>query len=139
MANSSKDIQLIELKDIISELNTTIKTLTEALNKQQDENDNLKAKLAWFRQKYFGASSERRVNDVAGQLNLFGNLTEDEKPMELIELEVVPAPKKSRKKKPTLAEQFTNIPTRQINVDTLTKEEKHVQSVEPRGFRLEQN
>ena len=61
MANSSKDIKLIELKDMISELNTTIKTLAEALNKQQAENDNLKAELAWFRQKYFGASSERRV------------------------------------------------------------------------------
>jgi len=85
VANSSKDIQFIELKDMISELNTTIKTLTEALNKQQAENDNLKAELAWFRQKYFGASSERRVDDVAGQLNLFDNLPEDEKPVELIE------------------------------------------------------
>ena len=124
MANSSKDIQLIELKDMISQLNTTIKTLVEALNKQQAENDNLKSELAWFRQKYFGASSERRVDDVAGQLNLFDNLIEDEKPVELIEPEVVPSPKKSRKKKPTLAEQFKDIPTRQINVDTLTQEEK---------------
>lgn len=124
MANSSKDIQLIELKDMISQLNTTIKTLVEALNKQQAENDNLKAELAWFRQKYFGASSERRVDNVAGQLNLFDNLTEDEKPVELIEPEVVPSLKKSRKKKPTLAEQFKDIPTRQINVDTLTKEDK---------------
>lgn len=124
MANSSKDIQLIELKDMISQLNTTIKALTEALNKQQAENDNLKAELAWFRQKLFGASSERRMDDVAGQLNLFDNLPEDEKPVELIEPEVVPAPKKSRKKKPTLAEQFKDIPTRQVNVDTLTEEEK---------------
>ena len=59
MAKSSKDIQLIELKDMISQLNTTIKTLTETLNNQQAENDNLKAELAWFRQKYFDASSER--------------------------------------------------------------------------------
>jgi transposase len=124
VANSSKDIQLIELKDMISQLNTTIKALTDALNKQQAENDNLKAELAWFRQKLFGASSERRMDDVAGQLNLFDNLPEDEKPVELIEPEVVPAPKKSRKKKPTLAEQFKDIPTRQVNVDTLTEEEK---------------
>lgn len=110
MANSSKDIQFIELKDMISELNTTIKTLTEALNKQQAENDNLKAELAWFRQKYFGASSERRVDDVAGQLNLFDNLPEDEKPVELIEPEVVHAPKKSRKKKPALAERIDYSP-----------------------------
>lgn len=49
--------------------------------------------------------------------------------MELIEPEVVPAPKKSRKKKSTLAEQFKYIPTRQATVDTLTGEEKDVQSV----------
>lgn len=70
MANSSKDIRLIELKDMIFGLNATIKTLAESLNKKQDENDSLKAKLAWFRQKYFGASSERRVDDVIGQLTL---------------------------------------------------------------------
>lgn len=104
MANSSKDIQLIELKDMISQLNTTIKALAETLNRQQAENDNLKAELAWFRQKYFGTSSERRIVDVAGQLNLFDAPGEDEKPVELIEPEVMPAPKKSRKKKPTLAE-----------------------------------
>lgn len=124
MADSSKDIQLTQLKDMISELNTTIKTLTEALNKQLAENDNLKAELAWFRQKYFGASSERRIDDVTGQLNLFDNFVEDEKPVELIEPEVVPAPKKSCRKKPSLAEQFKDIPTRQVNVDTLTEEEK---------------
>ncbi|MDF2545057.1 MAG: transposase [Herbinix sp.] len=44
--------------------------------------------------------------------------------MELIEPEVVAAQKKSRKKKPTLAEQFKDIPTRQVKVDTLTEEEK---------------
>lgn len=124
MANSSKDIQLIELKDMIAQLNTTIKTLTETMNRQQAENDNLKAELAWFRQKYFGTSSERRIVDVAGQLNLFDTPGEDEKPVELIEPEVIPAPKKSRKKKPTLAEQFKDIPTRQVKVDTLTEEEK---------------
>ena len=124
MANSSKDIQLIELKDMIAQLNTTIKTLTETMNLQQAENDNLKAELAWFRQKYFGDSSERRIVDVAGQLNLFESLPEEEEPVELIEPEVIPAPKKSRKKKPTLAEQFGGIPTRQVKVDTLTDEEK---------------
>lgn len=46
MANSSKDIQLIELKNMISQLNTTIKALVEALNKQHAENDNLKSELA---------------------------------------------------------------------------------------------
>jgi transposase len=124
MANSSKDIQFIELKDMISELNTTIKTLNETIVKQQMENDNLKAELAWFRQKYFGSSSERRMDGIAGQLSLFGGLPEEEKPVERIEPEIVPAPKKNRKPKPSLEEQFDSIPVRQVVVDTLTEEEK---------------
>ncbi|SHL68640.1 zinc-finger binding domain of transposase IS66 [Anaerocolumna jejuensis DSM 15929] len=124
MANSSKDIQFIELKDMISELNTTIKTLNETIVKQQMENDNLKAESAWFRQKYFGSSSERRMDDIAGQLSLFGGLPEEEKPVERIEPEIVPAPKKNRKPKPSLEEQFDGIPIRQVAVDTLTDEEK---------------
>ena len=123
MARSSKDIQLSELKDMISQLNMTIKTLNETIARQQSENDNLKAELAWFRQKLFGSSSERRIDDIAGQMSLFENLQE-EKPVELIEPEVVEIPKKSRKKKPTLAEQFKDIPTRQVTVNTLSDEDR---------------
>ena len=111
MAISSKDIQLSELKDTISQLNMTIKTLNDTIAKQQSENDNLKAELAWFRQKLFGSSSERRIDDIAGQMSLFENHPENEKPLELIEPEIVEQSKKSRKKKPTLAEQFKDIPT----------------------------
>jgi len=124
MANSSKGIQLIELKDMVSQLNTTIKTLNEMLAGQQAENDNLKAELAWFRQKFFGSSSERRTADVAGQLSLFGNPPEEEKPVELIEPEVIPTARKTRKAKPSLKEQFKEIPTRQVMVNTLTDDEK---------------
>lgn len=44
--------------------------------------------------------------------------------MELIEPEVVPVPKRMRKKKPTLEEQFKDIPTRTVVADTLSEEEK---------------
>ena len=37
MAANSRDLQLIELKDMISQLNTTIKTLNETIAKQQAE------------------------------------------------------------------------------------------------------
>ena len=124
MAGSSKDIQLIELKDMISQLNITIKTLNETIARQQTENDNLKSELAWFRQKFFGSSSERRTCDVAGQMSLFGVTSEEEKPVELIEPEVVPAPKRPRKAKPSLEEQFKDIPTRQVVVNTLSDEDK---------------
>ncbi len=52
MANNSRDIQLIELKDMISQLNTTIKVLNETVARQQAENGNLRAELTWFRQKF---------------------------------------------------------------------------------------
>lgn len=124
MAKSSKDIQLSELKDMIAQLNTTIKTLNDTIARQQSENDNLKAELAWFRQKMFGSSSERRTDDLAGQLSLFDSPSGEEKPVELIEPEIVEQPKKSRRKKPTLKEQFKDIPTRQVPVDTLSAEDK---------------
>lgn len=79
MARSSKDIQLSELKDMISQLNMTIKTLNDTIAGQQSENDNLKAELTWFRQKMFGSSSERRMDEMADQLSLFESLPEEEK------------------------------------------------------------
>ena len=124
MARSSKDIQLSELKDMIAQLNMTIKTLNDTIARQQSENDNLKAELAWFRQKMFGSSSERRTDDIYGQLSLFDTSSEDEKPAELIEPEIVEHPKKPRRKKPTLKEQFGDIPTRQVTVDTLSAEDR---------------
>lgn len=122
MAKSSKDIQLSELKDLISQLNMTIKTLNETIARQQAENDNLKAEMAWLKQKLFGSSSERRSDPFPGQMGLFG--PEEEKATEIIEPEIVPLPQKSRKKKPTLKEQFENIPTKQVPVDTLFEEDK---------------
>ena len=122
MAKSSKDIQLAELKDLISQLNTTIKTLNETIAKQQTENDNLKAEMAWLKQKLFGSSSERRKEPFPGQMSFLDS--EEEKPLEMIEPEVVEIPKKPRKKKTSLKEQFENIPTRQVKVDTLSDEDK---------------
>lgn len=125
MAGNSRDIQLLELKDMISQLNTTIKALNDTITKQQSENDNLKAELAWFRQKLFGSSSERRKVNIDGQLNLFGEMPEEEKPVELIEPEVISmATKKPRKNKVTLEKQFEHLPTRQVIVDTLSEEDK---------------
>lgn len=122
MVNSSKDIQLSELKDLVSQLNTTIKTLNDTIARQQAENDNLKAEMAWLKQKLFGSSSERRPDPYPGQMRLFNS--EEEKPLELIEPEIVVLPKSPRRKKPTLGEQFGNIPTRQVPVDTLSEEDK---------------
>lgn len=124
MAKSSADIQLLELKNMISQLNMTIKTLNETINRQQKENENLKAELAWFRHKMFSSSSERRTDDIAGQLSLFDESVEVEQPTEFIEPEFVEIPKHTRKKKPTLEEQFGHLPVRQVLADTLTAEDR---------------
>lgn len=60
MAANSRELQLIEMKDMILRLNTTIKALNETIAKQQAEDDNLKAELAWFRRRLFGSSSEHK-------------------------------------------------------------------------------
>lgn len=124
MADNRRDLQLTELKDMILQLNTTIQMLNDTISRQQTENDSLKVELAWFRQKLFGSSSEKRTLDTEGQMSLFGRIPEEEKPVELIEPEIVSLPKKPRKAKPSLEKQFQGIPTRQIIVDTLTDEEK---------------
>ena len=117
-------VQFLELKDMISQLNTTIKMLNETINRQQKENDNLKAELAWFRPKMFGASSERRIDAFEGQLSLFDEMDEFDKPIELIEPEIIEIQKHTRKKKPSLEKQFKDIPTRQVLADTLTDKDK---------------
>lgn len=123
MAGSSKDIQLFELKDMISGLNTTIKMLNDTITKQQIENEQLRSEVAWFKHKFFGSSSERTVG-FPGQLNLFDESIEEETPVEFIEPEIILVTKKSRKKKPTLEQQFKDIPTKEVLVDTLSDEDK---------------
>lgn len=90
----------------INLINESLQHSIENIARQQQENDNLKAEMAWLKQKLFGSSSERSAAPIPGQMGLFDG--EEEKPLELIELEVVSLPKKSRKKKPALKEQFEN-------------------------------
>lgn len=123
MATNGKDLQFMELKDIISQLNTTIKTLNDTIARQQTEMEKLQSEVAWFKHKYFGSSSERIV-DFPGQLNMFDESIEEEPPVEFIEPEVVAVMKKTRKKKSTLEEQFKDIPTRKVYVDSLSDEDK---------------
>ena len=72
MADSSKDIQLRELKDMINDLKKMIKTLqatVDAANKREEaltqERDNLKEEIDLLRKKLFGTSSEKRTANYA--------------------------------------------------------------------------
>lgn len=139
MASGAKDIQFLELKDTISQLNTTIKAQSDLIislkktleerNAKEDEKDlliaNLQAQLEYFKQKLFGSSSERRM-DLSGQLSLFDMADDDERIPAIIEPEVIDvhAHKRERKAKMTYEEQFDNLPTEEVIVDTLSAEDK---------------
>ena len=106
MADSSKDIQLRELKDMINDLKKMIKTLqatVDAGNKREEaltqERDNLKEEIDLLRKKLFGTSSEKRTLDIPGQLNFF-NEAELEQDPEAAKAEVLESilPEKTAKK-----------------------------------------
>ena len=128
MANSSKDLQLRELKDMITDLRNMIKTLqatVDAASKREEaliqERDNLKDEISLLRKKLFGSSSEKRVIDFPGQLNLFNEaeLEQDPSAAETEELAAT-LPEETPKKKKTRAtdaERFKGIPVIKKYID----------------------
>lgn len=128
MADSSKDIQLRELKDMITELKKMIKTLQEtvdAANKREEaltqERDNLKDEVALLRKKLFGSSSEKHVLDIPGQLNLFNEAKMEHDPAaaRAEEMEASLSDKTGRKQKArtTDVERFKGIPVQKKYLD----------------------
>lgn len=140
MPSGVRDIQLLELKDTISQLNNTISTQNElirSLQKMLQERDakdsekdqliaNLQAQLDYLKTRLFGSTSEIRHEQLPGQLDLFHLQTEDEPepvPLEVEYIEVK-AHKKARKSKAAYDEVFAHLPTENVYVDTLTEEQK---------------
>ena len=133
MEDSSKDIQLRELKDMIHDLQKMIKTLQAtvgAANKREEaltqERDNLKEEVDLLRKKLFGTSSEKRVLDIPGQLNFFNEaeLEQDPALAQVEELEASSSEKtpKKRKTRATDAERFKGIPVEKEYLDLSEKE-----------------
>ena len=135
MPSGVRDIQLLELKDTISQLNNTISTQNElirSLQKMLQERDakdsekdqliaNLQAQLDYLKTRLFGSTSEIRHEQLPGQLDLFHLQTEDEPepvPLEVEYIEVK-AHKKARKSKAAYDEVFADLPTDNVYVDTL--------------------
>ena len=121
MADSSKDIQLRELKDMINDLKKMIKTLqttVDAANKREavltQERDNLKEEIDLLRKKLFGTSSEKRTLNIPGQLNFFNEaeLEQDPEAAKAEDLETILPEKtaKKRKARATDAERFKGVP-----------------------------
>ena len=128
MADSSKDIQLRELKDMITDLKNLIKTLqatVDAGNKREEaltqERDNLKEEVELLRKKLFGTSSEKRSTDLPGQLNLFNEAEMEQDPTaaEAEELAALLPEKegKKRKSRTTNAERFKGLPVKKEYLD----------------------
>ena len=124
MAKDPRDQQVIELKDTVKELNNTIKNLTElidAANKREDElvkrERVLQEQVDYLTKKLFGKSSEKRNNDIEGQMNLFNEAEVEKKKPDPAEEEFVTVEKHTRKKKSTKAERFANIPKQKVYLD----------------------
>lgn len=129
MAQSAKDIQFNELKDTISELNTTIKLLTDTIAQKDTVIAEMTEELKWLRKKLFGSSTERMSNPYVNsdQLTIYPFLgIEPEKEPEPVEAEYIEIQgyTKSKKAKSTLKEQFSNIPVKQVFIDSLSDEDK---------------
>ena len=134
MADSSKDIQLRELKDMINDLKKMIKTLqatVDAANKREEaltqERDNLKEEIDLLRKKLFGTSSEKRTLDIPGQLNFFNEAELEQNPeaVKAEDLEALLPEKtaKKRKARATDAERFKGVPVEKKYLE-LSEEEK---------------
>lgn len=133
MSKTVNDVRFNELKDMIKQLNTTIERLNQTIdlqNKLLSEKETaiaeMKAEMALLRKKLYGSSKERVQIEDSDQLNFFKDFEDESEPIpEIIEPEFIEVTyKKSRKKKPSLEEQFKDIPVKQIVVDTLTDKDK---------------
>ena len=74
MASSAKDIQLLELKDTITQLKTMISEQTElirslrlVIDEKTSHEKALQEQVDYLTKKLFGSSSERRTDDIPGQ------------------------------------------------------------------------
>lgn len=136
MAQSAKDIRINELLDANSQLNTTVKHLVDALTQKdkaladmQTRLDEMTEELKLLRKKLFGSSTEHMSNHYVNsdQLTIYPFLgIEPEKEPEPVEVEYIEIQgyTKSKKAKSTLKEQFSNIPVKQVFIDSLSDEDK---------------
>ena len=133
VADSSKDIQLRELKDMITELKNLVKTLqatVDAGSKREEaltqERDNLKEEVELLRKKLFGTSSEKRSADVPGQMNLFNEaeMEQDSAAAKAEELAALFPEKESKRRKAraTNAERLKGLPVTKEYLDIPEKD-----------------
>ncbi len=124
MAKAPKDQQLIELKDTVKELNSTIKNLNaliEAANKREEEHIKreqvLQEQIDYLTKKLFGRSSEKRTDDIDGQMSFFNEAEVEVIDSTPAETDFITIEKHTRKKKSTQAETYANFPKQKVYLD----------------------
>lgn len=122
MAISAKDLQLRELKDSISQLNQRIDALLAAIAEAnareaelRQERDNLKEQVDFLTKKLFGSSSEKHPLEIPGQINLFNEAEQEQKPGEQeIPQETIEVAAHTRKKKSSQADTFKGVKVNKV-------------------------
>ncbi len=119
MADSSKDIQLRELKDTITQLKTMISEQTElirslrlVIDEKTSHEKALQEQVDYLTKKLFGSSSERRTDDIPGQQHLFDE-AEVEQDLSVLEEETV-IREHTRKKKATHEDLFKGLKVEKV-------------------------
>ena len=118
MAKTPRDQQIIELKDTIKELNKTINNLNAMIDAANKREQVLQEQIDYLTKKLFGKSSEKRSDDIEGQLSFF-----DEAESEAVvasdpaEEEFITIEKHTRKKKATMMDKFAGVPVQKAYLD----------------------
>ena len=119
MAKSQKDARLVEYKDIISQLNMTVKSqneiilsLRDTIASNQEQMRTMTEQIEYLTKKLFGTSSEKTKN-LEGQYNLFDEAEQEAIPVDETETAgAVPVKEHTRKPKSRQADVFKGVPSR---------------------------
>ncbi len=111
-----------QLNKTVSAQNDLIQSLQVTLQEKDAHEKVLQEQIAYLTKKLFGTSSEKKVLDIPGQINLF-NEAEQEADYSLPEEDVTIIKEHTRKKKATNEERFKGIKTEE-RIIPLSDEEK---------------
>lgn len=124
MAQSSQDTVIIELKDTIDKLSSTVDTLNRLLAESGKREAALQEQVDYLTKKLFGRSSEKHITQIDGQMSLFNEVeTECDVNVSDDTGETVRVKEHIRKKKPTNDEKLGDIPVEDVVIE-LPKEDQ---------------
>ena len=117
VAANTREQQLIELKDTISELRLTIKNLNATIEAANKREQVLQEQIDFLTKKLYGKSSEKRDDQIEGQMSLFNEAEAEQKSPDPEEEEFTTVEEHTRKKKSRAADKFAGIKTEKKYLD----------------------